>query len=328
MTQGRWLELGTLEPAALHAAYAGLARVQPADGAPFVVRADAATGHLSLGATQAAGEADLTACRDRGWGPWRRPLGGGAVWVDGDQHPIFIGLPGGNGRRAEAEPAILEALAATHRAFGLPAEVVGRDVWVGGRKVVGTGSATLGGTWILGAALLWRLPVRRFARAVAAPSAGYRRWLARELAAGLSTWEDHAPRPPTAEADAVLAAELGHRLGVEWVTDAPTEAEWSAIREEEAEVRAEAEELAADEPSRLPGGIKVNHRTYLVEGEGVRLVLRDGLIARAARTADEQPLAAWTGHAPVADQLPGERSLAQAAGAAAEPVFRLAGWER
>ena len=328
MSRGRWLELGALEPAALHAAYAGLARAQPAGGAPFVVRADAASGHLSLGATQAAGEADLAACRHHGWGPWRRPLGGGAVWVDGHQHPVFIGLPGGDSHRAEAEQAILEALAATHRAFGLPAEVVGRDVWVAGRKVVGTGSATLGRTWILGAALLWRLPVRRFARAVAAPSAGYRRWLARELAAGLSTWEDNAPRPPATEADAVLARELGRCLGVEWVADNPSSAEQAAIREEEEEVRAEADDLDPDEPSRLPGGIKVNHRTYLVEAGGVRLVLRDGLIARAACTADEQPLPGWVGQVPCAAALPGERSLAQAAEAAAEPVFRLAGWER
>ncbi|MFW5910969.1 MAG: lipoyl protein ligase domain-containing protein, partial [Thiohalospira sp.] len=250
MTRGRWLELGALEPAPLHAAYAGIARAQPVDGPPFVVRAGAASGHLVLGATQAAGEADLAACRARGWGPWRRPLGGGAVWVDAEQHPFFIGLPGGDGRRGEAEAAILEALAATHRAFGLPATVVGRDVWVGDRKVVGTGSATVGRTWLLGAALLWRLPVRRFARAVAAPSAGYRRWLARELAAGLSSWEDHAPRPPAPEVDVVLATELGRRLGVAWAPDGPTAAERDAIREEEAEVRAEAGELEPDEPSR------------------------------------------------------------------------------
>ncbi|MFW6349466.1 MAG: hypothetical protein ACOC3U_03700, partial [Thiohalospira sp.] len=163
--------------------------------------------------------------------------------------------------------------------------------------------------------------------AVAAPSAGYRRWLARELAAGLSSWEDHAPRPPAPEVDVVLATELGRRLGVAWAPDGPTAAERDAIGEEEVEVRAEAGELEPDELSRLPGGIKVNHRTYLVEGEGVRLVLRDGRIARAVRTADEAPLAEWLGRPPVAGELPGERTLARAAEVVAEPVFRLAGWQ-
>ncbi len=332
---GRWLALGSLPAEALHGAYIGLAEAQPTEGLPLLVTAATDQGHVCLGATETPSAVDLPRCRQAGTPVLRRPLGGGAVWVDGDQQPLFLIWPGGGGsRRGEREARVLEALAAVHRRFGVPAEVVGRDLWCAGRKVLGSGSATIGTSWVFGSALLWRFPARRFARLMAAPSPGYRRWLARELAAGMAPWTRFAPRPEPAELDRALREALGHHLDIDWQPDTPTAAEQTAMDTAAGEIAEEAGEAAeggvAANP-RLPGAIKVNHRTYLVEGAGVRLLLSDNRIARAATldAGDETAHPHWHGCPPTHDALtavgaPPEQ--AEAIEALVAPVQRQAGW--
>ncbi|MFO8155187.1 MAG: hypothetical protein R6U87_04100 [Thiohalospira sp.] len=337
MTAGRWLELGSLSAEALHGAYIGLAEAQPVDGAPLLVTATTDQGHVCLGATETPSAVDHGRCRRAGTPVLRRPLGGGTVWVDGDQQPLFLIWPGGGGsRRGEREALALEALAAVHRRFGPPAEVVGRDVWCAGRKVLGSGSATIGASWVFASALLWRFPARRFARLMAAPSPGYRRWLARELAAGMAPWTRFAPRPEPTELNRVLREALGQALTIDWQPDAPTPAEQTAMATAATEIADDAREAAETEVganSRLPGAIKVNHRTYLVEGADVRLLLTDNRIARAATLEAENETARprWHGCAANRTELTAAGATpeqAEAIEALVAPIQRQAGWSR
>ncbi|HKK14200.1 MAG TPA: hypothetical protein VKA14_06015, partial [Gammaproteobacteria bacterium] len=105
-----------------------------------------------------------------------------------------------------------------------------------------------------------------------------------------------------------VTAELGWRL----VADRLTDLERSAV-----EAAGEEAENPWDEPGRpaVAGGIKLNHRTYLLErsadGGWVRLLLVNGRIARIALSAgvDGGPL---VGQPPRADAL--EPMLAGALG--------------
>ncbi|HKK14906.1 MAG TPA: biotin--protein ligase, partial [Gammaproteobacteria bacterium] len=197
--QARWLDLGSLDPLRLYATVEGLAQAQAADGVPVLVWVRADRPHVCLGASQgAAAELDRPSCVRQDLPVLRRPLGGGTVWVDPDQHCFFLIVPRQAGwRRREAffSRGLAPALQ-TFRRFGLPAQAVGRgDLWLAGRKILGSGAATVNQADVLGASFLLRFPARRFAQVVRAPSEGYRAWLTDALAGAMTSWSEHAEPP-------------------------------------------------------------------------------------------------------------------------------------
>jgi|GEM_PF-441351 len=294
---GRWLDLGALKPLALHAAYAGVAQAMGDESAPVLIWARADRPHVSLGASQsAAAELDLGACRAAGVELVARPLGGGTVLIDPAQYGLFLVVPRRRlaDRHAALFAACLPAMAAVLGDFGLQAQPVGAtDVWVGGRKLVGSGAATIGRALVFGASFLVRFEAELFARLVHCPSAGFRRWLAEALAEGLTGWAEQGEAPGETELAAAVRRRFASALACDW-QDAPlSAAEHAALEQARAELIEERQALlegAIGGARRLvANGIKVNHRSYLVEQGGedepggwLRLWLREGRIARIA----------------------------------------------
>lgn len=308
--QARWIDLGQLSPTRLHASYQGLAETAARDAAPVLAWGVSDRPHLSLGASQAAGaELDLHACSARGVELVQRPLGGGTVLVDASQYCFFLLFPE---QRRPSRPqhlfdlALAPALTVFH-ALGLPVRRVGiTDLWMGGRKILGSGAATLGSTMVFGSSFLLDFDNELFARLVAAPSDGFRTWLAQELRAGMTCWREHA-EPPSADAvQARLREAVREHLGWETVESACESAELAAVEAACEELRV----VPDDQGGRrlIANGIKVNHGRYLVETQDaagwLRLTIVDRAIGRLAADGDSPPgLEAAVGCEPERDRL-------------------------
>jgi lipoate-protein ligase A len=253
----RWIDVGTLSPIAFHATYAGIAAAQRSDAPPALIWGRAAA-HVCLGQSQGRCELD-----DALEVPVvRRPLGGGAVWVDEDQlsYALVAPLALAPRRHEDWYAWALAPAIATFRAFGLAVERRGEDLWLADRKIAGSGAATIGGAAVVASSFLLRFPHAQFAASVAAPDAAFRAALRETLGEAMTDWASHAA-PPDAPA---LAAAFRAALREMLCWDAAPSA---LAPEEEAEIDAWRVELA--EPiergrPRIDGGIKLNAALTLV----------------------------------------------------------------
>lgn len=131
--------------------------------------------YVSIGYHQRADvELDLSACRQRGIPIVRREVGGGAVYLDGNQ--VFINWV----MRRRRLPAFLSdrytlyvaPLLSTYRAFGIQAEYRPiNDVHVAGRKIGGTGAARIGDAELLVGSLMLDFDTETMAAVLRVPSA-------------------------------------------------------------------------------------------------------------------------------------------------------------
>lgn len=275
----RWIRLGLLEPLALHASYAGLAAAQPAEAAPLVLWGQAKT-HLCLGQSQGCAELDAAVSVP----VVRRPLGGGLVWVDESQYVFVLIAPR---RLAPGRPArwfawALSPAVATYRQFGLPAYLNGQDIWLHGRKIGGSGAATIGECAVVASSFLLEFPAERFAASVAAPSREFRAWLREGLELAMTEWADYGALPAERDLEAVFRARLEAQLGWRFESSWPTRAEQAAIAEAAGEL---AEPPDHDAPRMLRDGIKLNAEARLVERRAGGIVERELSVGELVRRA-------------------------------------------
>jgi lipoate-protein ligase A len=288
----RFIDVGLQEPAQFHATYTGIAEVLERNEAPAVMWGRS-TPHISLGQSQDRG-AELAAALEVP--VVTRPLGGGAVWVDESQYCCVLIAPL---HHAPPRPADwfawgLEPMLATYHRFGLPVERRGQDLWLAGRKIAGSGAATIGRCAAFASSFLLHFPVERFARCIASPLRagsgqvpnGFHDWLLTGLRQAMTDWASHQTPPPADELRHAFRGAVEQTLGWQLAGSAPSAKEIEAC----AVARAELAEPAATGGKRLvPGGVKLNAETFLYErrvGQGVELSLvRDGAVIRRHRRA-------------------------------------------
>jgi lipoate-protein ligase A len=248
----RFIVSRSRDPVDFHACYAGLAEAMCRAGTPAIIWGRIPA-HLCLGQSQSLTEA-RRGIRAR---VIRRPLGGGAVWVDRDQisYALIAPLTLAPRRPADWYGWALAPAIATFRSYGLPVTRQGEDLWLRGRKIAGSGAATIGRAAVVASSFLLRFPARAFADSIAAPSSAFRDALRRALPQAMTDWTEHAV-PPTEEAlkrafiDA-LHATLGWRASPSRLDGSERRArdEWHA-------------ELATppepDASGRIPDGLKLN----------------------------------------------------------------------
>jgi len=255
----RFVDVGVLPPALFHATYAGIAAA--AENATPVVVWGQARAHIALGACQSrtielAPELDVDTVV--------RPLGGGAVWVDESQYCFVLIAP------LAAVPArpvqwaawgLAPALATFHH-FGLPVTRRGEDLWLEGRKIAGSGTATIARSAVLASSFLMRFPFERFARSIASPSPAFGAWLREGLRQAMTDWASHAPLPDAAELRSAFRYAVESRFGWHLEDSRPTTAETAAGDEALAEM---AELVFLDGARRVAGGVKLNDAMFLTE---------------------------------------------------------------
>jgi lipoate-protein ligase A len=253
----RWIDVGPADPLTFHATYAGLAAALHADAAPVIVWGRAAA-HVCLGQSQGRCELDDALAVP----VVRRPLGGGAVWVDEDQLSYALVAPLGIAPRRHEDwyawalaPAI-----ATFRAFGLAVERRDEDLWLAGRKIAGSGAATIGACAVVASSFLLRFPHARFAASVASPDAAFRAALRAALGVAMTDWSSHAAPPDEEVLANAFRDALRATLGWDATSCGPAAEELTEIAAWRGEL---AEPIEGGRP-RIDGGIKLNAALCLV----------------------------------------------------------------
>jgi lipoate-protein ligase A len=291
MMRIRLIRLGKLAPEALHRAYVGLAEAQGEQDMPPILLLAQSDAHLSLGAAQGPGaELDRLACERLGVPVVQRALGGGLVWVDpGQLSYFFIFPPATRVRRApELFALIAPWVIAVHEYFGLKVEArEGHDFWCQGRKISGTGAATIGHSLVLGGSFILEAQWASFVDCVAAPSAGFRTWLIEALQEGLCSWSQLLDSVVGAEAVLEVCPVLLRATGWEVVFPTePTEIERRTVEQ------TELEDVDWDQPirRRVPAGIKLKAGAFLTEqhwpdGHWLRVWTENGTFRRVAGSA-------------------------------------------
>ncbi len=259
MTPARWIDVGLVSGRIFHASYAAVAECQGDGSAPAIVWGRAAD-HVSIGQHQSEA-AELAWPRPAP--AVRRALGGGSVWIDPDQlcFALVVPLARLNRRPADWYAWALAPAVAAFRGLGLTVEQVDRDLWCGGRKIAGSGAATIGRAAVVGSSFMLRFPAGRFAQCIRCPSAGFRAWLEQELALAMTSWSEHGPLPAADRVASAFRGACSALFGWQLADEQLGDAERAALAA-----------VLADEPwdeergrRLVPDGIKLNAWRYLRE---------------------------------------------------------------
>lgn len=282
MISARWLDLGLVSPAELHGTYIGLAEAQARDASPILLWGRA-TPHICLGQHQ-SGNVELVPLP--AVPVLQRPLGGGMVWIDEHQYCFILIVPLGHvtARPSEWFDWILAPAQQTYQRFGLDVGRVDRDLWLSGRKMAGSGAATIGNCGVIASSFLMRFPSAQFADCVACPSQGFREWLDQALDGAIIDWATAGSAPREAELAQMFRASLESVCGWRLESSELLVVERQAVQR--AMVDLEAQEVEFKSRRLVPNGIKLNADTFLTErhrgGQWVRLLTKGGKFMRVA----------------------------------------------
>ena len=294
----RVLDFGYVPAVRSQAVYHGIAAVMKADDDPVLSLVNPETPYVCVGMHQeVAKEVDEDFCKAEGLPIIRRHVGGGAVYLDRNQMFTHFIYP----RRKAPEfavnlyPMFIEPVVRTYRELGIAAEYRPvNDIQVAGRKIGGTGAASIGKATLLVGSFMFDFDTAKMARCLKVPSEKFRDKLKTTLDDYMTTMVKQLDKVPSREA--VKALFLKHceaALGVTPVEDKPTAAELEAI---------EAEEKALTDPTwtyrqgrkLVELGVKVSAGTHLTESMykarggliRVHLLARDGHIADLMLSGD------------------------------------------
>jgi len=244
-------------------------------------------------------EVDLEYCRQNGIPVFRREVGGGAVYLDGEQlfyqlvlhrdNPI---VPAGRGAfyRRFLQPPI-----GAYRALGIPAVYKPvNDIIAGDRKVSGNGVAEIGEYVVFVGNLIVDFDYETMARVLKVPDEKFRDKVYKTLQENLSTVRrELGSAPPREELWGLLAEKFVELLG-------PLEVETAV----DAAWRAEAERLAErmlsdawlyrkgksqeDRAVTIRSGVQVVRKAYKAPGGLIRATVevQDGVIESVSLSGD------------------------------------------
>lgn len=271
----------------------------PRTGGSGVILLSPATPYVCIGYHQdAAQEVDLDFCRAHGIPVFRREVGGGAVYLDGNQLFYQIVLPPGHpaaqGDKETIYRRLLAPVARTYQAIGIPAEYKPvNDILTGGRKVSGNGAAEIAGSTVLVGNLILDFNHEMMARVLRVPDEKFRDKVFKTLKDNLTTIRQELGLvPPVAELKAILVREFEAVLGPLESAALPAEVYRTA---DELAPRMTSEDwlMRRGRPSRerdvkIQAGVHVIQRAYKARGGLIRalMVVRDNRIAELELSGD------------------------------------------
>lgn len=165
-------------------------------------------------------EVDLAFCRERGLPIIRRPLGGGATYLDSGQQFYQI-VASEESRLVPVEverlfQRFLQPTIYTYRGLGVPAEYKPlNDVVVGGRKISGNGAGRIGGATALIGNVILDLDYETMARVLRVPDEKFRDRLAKSMREWVSSLKRELGYTPPQEEVKRLLIEGYERIGIE-----------------------------------------------------------------------------------------------------------------
>jgi len=265
-----------------------------------VILCSPATTYVCIGYFQdVEQEVDVEFCRQQGIPVFRREVGGGATYLDGEQLFFQLVIHRDNPLVPAGKLAFyrkfLQAPIEAYRALGIPAEYREvNDIVANQRKVSGCGAAEIGDYYVLVGNLIVDFNYEMMARVLKVPDEKFRDKVYKTIYENLSTVKrEIEPVPPREELWSLMADKFVEMLG-------PMEVETTV----DAEWRAKTDELAArfltDEwlyqkrrPSagrevRIRAGVQVKQKMYKAPGGLIRAMteVQEGVIIAVSISGD------------------------------------------
>jgi lipoate---protein ligase len=244
-------------------------------------------------------EVDVELCRQQGIPIFRREVGGGAVYLDGEQLFYQLIIHRDNPLVPHGWEAFyrrfLQAPIAAYQALGIPAEYRPvNDIVAHGRKVSGNGAAEIGDYLMLVGNLIVDFDYENMARVLKVPDEKFRDKLYQTLRDNLSTIRrEIGVAPPREELWDLMAEEFSKVLGpMDTVTE--VDEEWRAEVENLAQTMLTDEWLykrrgrPGDRKVTIRAGVEVRQRMYKAPGGLIRVIaeLRDGRLGAVSFSGD------------------------------------------
>jgi len=244
-------------------------------------------------------DVDLDYCREHSIPVFRREVGGGGVYLDGEQLFYQLVIHKDNplvprGREAFYR-RFLQAPIEAYRALGIPAEYKPvNDIIANGRKISGNGVAEIGDYVVFVGNLIVDFDYETMVRVLRVPDEKFRDKVYKTLRENLSTIRrELGSAPPREELWNLLAGKFAEVLG-------PLEAEATVDAEWRAEADRLAERMLTDEWLHRKGrrrkdhavtirsGVQVIRRAYKAPGGLIRATaeVREGVIESVSLSGD------------------------------------------
>lgn len=288
----RVLDFGLVPALQSQAVYHGLAATMVPDGDPILSLVSPLTPYVCVGMHQDIDkEVDRDFCAERGLPIWRRHVGGGAVYLDQNQLFTHFIFPEAKApQRADVlYPTFIEPVVRTYREMGIAAAYRPiNDIQVDGRKIGGTGAASIGGATVMVGSFMLDFDTATMARCLKVPSEKFRDKLRQTLDDYMTTMVKQLGLvPDRADLKARFLRHCAEVLGVEPVIDQPSAAEWAAIRRAEAEL-ADPDWTEVQHRKLVAQGVKIAADTHLTEAatKAPGGLIRINLLEREGRIAD------------------------------------------
>ena len=259
-----------------------------------------ATPYVCIGYFQdATQEVDMEFCHEQDIPVFRREVGGGAVYLDGEQlffqmiiHRDNPLVPAG---KLAFYRQFLQAPIEAYRALGIPAEYRPvNDIVANQRKVSGTGAAQIGDYYVLVGNLIVDFNYEMMARVLKVPDEKFRDKVYKTIYENLSTIKREIEYvPPEEELWSLMAEKFVEMLGPMEVQTTVDE-EWRAQADELAAQFLSDEWLyqkkrpAADRAVTIRAGVQVKQKMHKAPGGLIRATTetQDGIIAAVSLSGD------------------------------------------
>lgn len=259
-----------------------------------------ATPYVCIGYFQdVAQEVDLTFCREQSIPVFRREVGGGAVYLDGEQLFYQLVIHRRNPLVPEGKEAFyrrfLQAPIAVYRALGIPAEYKPvNDVIAHQRKISGNGVAEIGDYIVFVGNLIVDFDYETMARVLRVPDEKFRDKVYKTLHENLSTIRrEIGDAPPRETLWSLLADKFAEVLGPRDV-ETTVDEEWRAQTDELAarflteEWLYQKKRPVADRAVTIRAGVQVKQKMHKAPGGLIRAAteVQDGIIVVVSLSGD------------------------------------------
>ncbi|MCF6351516.1 MAG: lipoate--protein ligase [Cyclobacteriaceae bacterium] len=218
-TKIRFVDAGTVSGLKSQSIYHGLGYAQTPTTPDTIVLATPGTPYMCIGFFQDVEyELDINYCRAKQLPVIRRETGGGAVYIDEGQ--LFVqwifqhsSLPKRVNHRFQL---FVKPLIETYKFFGINAYYHGvNDVHVDGKKIVGTGAATIGAAEVVTGNFLFNFNYNTMIDAINVPSDAFKEAVRRNLFHYLTTMNIELDKlPPRNEVISVYRDKCQEELGL------------------------------------------------------------------------------------------------------------------
>jgi lipoate-protein ligase A len=240
----RWIDAGRVSNYRSQSIYHGLGYAQTPETPDTVVMVVPENPYICIGYFQeAAKEVNLNFCRENKLPVIRRETGGGTVYIDSGQLFVqWVCQPGFLPLKVEHRFQLFnKALIETYKFFGIQAyHYPVNDVHVDGKKIVGTGAATIGNAEVVTGNFLFDFDIDIMTQALNLPNADFRNVIRNSLDNYMTWMKRELSQPPSyQEVIRVYKTKCEIALGAKLIEGNFTQEELSAIEQAEEKLRSE-----------------------------------------------------------------------------------------